>query len=106
MERVSGVTMYEREIRKSDLQHQEARYANYFEVGFNMEEVVLNLGQGYEDSSTVSVHTRIVTSPAYAKYLADLLQQTIVEYEAAHGPIPPNRKSWTVAEKPPGKEEQ
>lgn len=53
----------------------EARYANYFEVGANQEEIVIDLGQAYGSGHPVSLHTRIVTSPVYARELIRLLQQ-------------------------------
>ena len=34
-------------------------------------------------------HTRIVTAPAYAKVFRGLLDRSILEYEAAFGPIGP-----------------
>lgn len=60
---------------------QEGRYANYFEVGLNEEEVVIDLGQAYGGRESISFHTRIITSPAYARDLALLLQESIREFE-------------------------
>ena len=67
-----------------------AAYANHFEVGFNAFEFLLDFAQDYDsDDSMTLVHTRIVTAPAYAKVFRELLDRTIVEYEAAFGPIGP-----------------
>ena len=63
----------------------EGRYANYFEVGLNQEEVVIDLGQAYGDRDSAFVHTRIITSPAYARDLALLLQESFREFERTHG---------------------
>ncbi len=59
---------------QQDAAPREARYANYFEVGTTGEEIVIEFGQAYGDSTPVSLHTRIVTSPLYARELARLLQ--------------------------------
>ncbi len=65
----------------------EARYANYFNVGHNAFEVVLVFGQFYEGNSKPQLHTRIVTGPAYAKKLLEVLSDALQRYEAAFGPI-------------------
>jgi hypothetical protein len=64
----------------------EARYANYFEVGVNQEEIVIDLGQAYGEGEPVSFHTRIVTSPAYARELAELLDRAVGRHPAGPGP--------------------
>ena len=61
------------------------QYANYFEIGHNAVEVVLDFGYGY-DEQHATLHTRIVTPPAYAKALLALLQESLARYEAAYGP--------------------
>jgi hypothetical protein len=65
----------------------EARYANHFRVGHNAIEMVLEFAQFYAGDRTAATHTKIVTSPAYAKALLGLLQNVVEEYERAHGPI-------------------
>jgi hypothetical protein len=65
----------------------EARYANYFHVGHNAFEVMLEFGQHYEGASQPRMHTRIVAAPVYAKALLGLLDAAIAEYEKAFGPI-------------------
>ena len=65
----------------------EGRYANYFEIGHNAFEFVLDLGQLYFGEPEARIHTRIVTSPAYAKSLVGILQDAISQYEQSHGRI-------------------
>ena len=65
----------------------EARYANYFHVGHNTFEVVLEFGQHYEGVKLPRMHTRIVVAPAYAKALLGLLSSAIAENENLYGEI-------------------
>lgn len=65
----------------------ESKYANYFEIGYNAFEVLIDFGQMYADGSDKQVHTRVVTSPPYAKELLRLLAETMRQYEAGFGPI-------------------
>lgn len=65
----------------------EGRYVNYFEIGHNAFEVILDFGQFYEGEAEPTQHTRIVTSPVYAKRLSGLLQQAIRQYEASYGRV-------------------
>lgn len=67
---------------------QEGRYANYFNVGHNAFEVVLAFGQFYEGNVKPQLHTKIVTSPAYAKTFLELLRDSLEQYEKAYGAIP------------------
>ena len=64
------------------------RYANYFKVGHNSFEFLLDFGQGYAMSWPTLLHTRIVTTPAYAKTLLGTLQESIDRYEQDFGIIP------------------
>jgi len=63
-------------------------YANYFQVGHNACEILIDFGQAYADTDQEYFHTRIVTSPAYAKELLRVLQEALMEYEKQHGEIP------------------
>jgi hypothetical protein len=45
----------------------EGRYANYFKVGHNALEFLLDFGQFYAESQRAQFHTRIITNPTYAK---------------------------------------
>lgn len=57
----------------------EGRYANVFKVGFNAYEFVIDFGQQY-DAGEARTHTRILTSPAMAQNLRDVLEQSVREY--------------------------
>jgi hypothetical protein len=66
----------------------EGRYANYFQVGHNAYEFILDFGQLYEDhEDRGGIHSRIVTSPAYAKHLLHTLSSAVGHYEADYGTI-------------------
>jgi hypothetical protein len=65
----------------------EGRYANYFKTGYNAFEFLLDFGQSYNGGERAQFHTRIITSPIYAKTLLDLLQNSIDLYEQAFGPV-------------------
>ena len=65
-----------------------ACYANYFEVGHNAFEFLLDAGQVEPQSGQVQLLSRIATSPVHAKLLARLLTQSIEQFERAHHEIP------------------
>lgn len=65
----------------------EARYANYFHVGLNAFEVILEFGQHYEGVNRPRMHTRIIAAPVYAKALLGLLAAAIADYEKSYGEI-------------------
>ncbi|WHZ21109.1 MAG: hypothetical protein OJF47_000221 [Nitrospira sp.] len=65
----------------------EGRYANYFEIGHNAFEFLLDLGQAYPEGERARIHTRIITGPKYAKALCDLLTESIDRYERSFGVI-------------------
>ena len=64
------------------------KYANYFQVGQNELEFVIDFGQSFSDGREEHFHTRIITSPPYAKELLRILEDSIEEYEARFGRIP------------------
>ncbi len=64
-----------------------ALYANYFEIGHNAAEFILDFGQAYSLSEERQMHTRIVTNPLYAKALLRLLGKAIERHEKAYGAI-------------------
>jgi uncharacterized protein DUF3467 len=66
----------------------EGRYANYFKVGHNALEFLLDFGQFYIETETPHVHTRIITNPCYAKALLETLREAIAQYEQAFWEIP------------------
>ena len=65
----------------------EGRYSNYFKVGYNAFEFVLDFGQHYTEDEAIQFHTRIVTGPSYAKALLEFLQDCIDKYELDFGVI-------------------
>ena len=71
----------------------EGRYANYFQVGHNAFEFVLDFGQFYPENTEARFHTRIVTGPAYAKVLSETLRGSIDQYEQTFGVIPKDSES-------------
>lgn len=78
----------ERQLRCLDSGQPEGRYANYFEVGHNAYEFVIDCGQLHEGAGECAYwHTRIITSPAYAKRLLATLATSVGQYEQAFGVI-------------------
>jgi len=65
----------------------EGRYANYFKVGHNAFEFVLDFGQFYAENNEAKLFARIVTNPISAKNLIEVLQESVEQYEQIHGPI-------------------
>jgi len=70
----------------------EGRYANYFKVGHNAFEFLLDFGQFYPESEQAQLHTRVITSPIYAKALLETLRGSINRYEQSFGAIPKEDK--------------
>jgi hypothetical protein len=65
----------------------EGKYANYFEVGHNAYEFVIDFGQYYSESEEAELSTRIITSPVYAKIFLKILAQSIEQYDAKYETI-------------------
>jgi len=65
----------------------EGRYANYFKVGYNALEFLLDFGQFYSGMNAPRLHTRVMTNPNYAKALLATLEQSIEQYEEKFGEI-------------------
>jgi hypothetical protein len=64
-----------------------AAYANYFEVGHNAFEFLIDFGQYQPEADAVTMHSRMATGPVHAKLLAGLLADAIARFEAEHGTI-------------------
>ena len=64
-----------------------SQYANYFEIGYNALEFVIDFGQFYEGNTRAELCTRVITSPLYAKALLKTLGMSIHDYEDSFGPI-------------------
>ena len=54
----------------------EGRYANFFQIGHNEFEFVIEFGQ-----QDLGIHTRIYASPQSARVLRDLLVETLYQHE-------------------------
>lgn len=65
----------------------EGRYSNYFRVGYNAFEFLVDFGQAYADDDSSELHTRIIIAPSYAKALSELLIESLRQYEAINGEI-------------------
>jgi hypothetical protein len=65
----------------------EGRYVNYFKIGYNAFELIIDCGQCYAENAEPQLHTRIITSPAYGKALLKTLWDSLEEYEKAYGRI-------------------
>lgn len=65
----------------------EGRYSNYFKIGFNAFEFLVEFGQLYPENVQTKLHTRIITGPLYAQKLCELLQDSLAKYEQAFGNI-------------------
>jgi len=61
-------------------------YANYFRVGFNSAEFLLDFGRHFEGSED-RFYMRIIAAPLHAKELSALLLQTLRSYEDKFGAI-------------------
>jgi hypothetical protein len=72
----------------NDVGQPEGRYANYFKIGHNAFEFLLDFGQFYSETNRAQLHTRIVTSPIYAKALLEVLRESVDRYEQVFGDIP------------------
>ena len=68
------------------------QYANYFKVGHNAFEFLFDFGQIHTEGRPAPLHTRIITTPVYAKSLLGLLQESIDQHEQIFGAIPSGEK--------------
>ena len=65
----------------------EGRYVNYFKIGYNAFELIIDCGQCYAENEEPQLHIRLVTSPAYGKAFLKALRDSLDEYEKAYGHI-------------------
>jgi hypothetical protein len=63
----------------------EGQYANYFKVGHNAYEFVIDFGQYYPENDKAELYTRIITGPAYARDLLEILKDSIIQHEESFG---------------------
>jgi hypothetical protein len=64
------------------------QYANYYQVGHNAFEFVLDFGQYYPENGEAQFHTRIISNPVYIKALLQTIGESIERYEQTFGAIP------------------
>jgi hypothetical protein len=62
----------------------QGRYANYFVVGYNHFEIVIDFGQCYSEDGEACFHTRIITSPNYAAALLETLRKSLEQHGKTH----------------------
>ena len=65
-----------------------ACYANYFEIGYNAFEFLLDTGQVEPQSGEIRFTSRVAISPVHAKLLSGLLARSIAQFEAVYETIP------------------
>ena len=68
----------------------EGQYANYFKVGHNAYEFVVDFGQYYPGTEETELYTRIITSPIYAKAFYKTLKDSIEQFEIIYGDLEKN----------------
>lgn len=65
----------------------EGKYANYFKVGHNAFEFVLDFGQYYPGNDQAKLITRVITSPKYVKTFSRTLLEALKQFEMLYGTI-------------------
>ncbi len=70
----------------------EARYANSFRVGYNAFEILLDFGQVSSQTGRPKLQSRIITNPALATALFNMLEESLKQYRIEFGPIPEETK--------------
>jgi Protein of unknown function (DUF3467) len=74
------------------------RYANYLKIGRNAFEFLFDFGQSHREGREPQFHTRIITSPAYAKAFLEAFHDAIEGYENEYGTIPADTERKQDAE--------
>ncbi len=74
-------------VQRGDKDPMPYRYSNYFKIGYNREEFLMDFGQLYEGSGNGPMHTRLVTLPVIAKALLSVLAKSVRQYEEKYGAI-------------------
>ena len=72
---------------KSDNKKIYGQYANYFKIGHNAFEFLLDFGQLYLENKTAQFHTRIIINPIYIKPLLETIRESVEHYERKFGAI-------------------
>ena len=81
-------------------------YANGMMVQHTGDEFVLDFAMVIGGAGTVV--SRVITSPAHAKRIAEALHENIARYEAAHGPIRRSgaQPGFKMSPRPPAEENE
>jgi hypothetical protein len=56
------------------------RYANHFAVNFSRCEFIFDFGQSYSQNGHAELFNKIITRPAYARELLEILRDSIARY--------------------------
>ncbi len=72
-----------------------ALYVNYFEMGYNPFEFLIDFGQFHpgltgtetDGDGTTVIHSRLAMAPPYAKMLTEMLVRSLRNHESEHGEI-------------------
>jgi hypothetical protein len=70
-----------------DRPHIIAGYANYFEVGHNAFEFLIDFGQIDPQSGAIRINSRLAVGPTHAKLFARLIGGAVTQYETQYGVI-------------------
>lgn len=80
--------MAARSQKPNDCQSVTASYANYFEVGHNAFEFLIDFGQIDPCTGQFNIGNRIAVGPTHAKLFSRLLASAVNQYEMQFEPIP------------------
>jgi hypothetical protein len=90
---VKVLSMNEDQAGDKDHARFEGRYANCFNSGFNAFDFVFEFGQHFPGEGDPHWHSKVITSPAYAKAIFETIRESLTRYESIYGPIPPIEES-------------
>ena len=76
---LARIEKLERENHLYDVEPARFRYANFFNIGHDHFEVVLDCGQFIEGAEKPQMHTRILMSPVYVTSLLNLFPAVTYE---------------------------
>ncbi|WP_299780582.1 DUF3467 domain-containing protein [uncultured Roseobacter sp.] len=74
-----------------------AGYANYFEVGHNPYEFLIDFGQIDPQRGTATINSRLALGPTHAKLLMRLLSRSVEQFERDFGAIADVREDDPLA---------
>lgn len=74
-----------------------AGYANYFEVGHNPYEFLIDFGQVDPQRGSATINSRLAFSPTHAKLLMRILARAVEQYERDFGAIADVREDDPLA---------